>query len=75
MPIWLKWLGQRVAHYVIYLIITIFLGWCVYVTIIKPHTKPTPTTEQKAQTIENFTYNYNCKALIGFGCGGGCRKK
>jgi hypothetical protein len=67
MPVWLAWLGSRVGHYLVYLLITLLLLWCIYVTIIKPHTKPTPTTEQKATTIINNTFN--CKALIGWGCG------
>jgi hypothetical protein len=28
---------------------------------------PKPTTSQKGEIINN--YNYNCKALIGWGCG------
>lgn len=42
--------------------------WGVYVTAIRPHTKPNPTTQQKAETIINN--NYNCKSLIGWGCNG-----
>lgn len=45
------------------------IAWSVYVTVVRPHTKPTPTTSnaQTATTIVNN--NYNCKSLIGWGCG------
>ena len=41
--------------------------WSIYVTIIKPHTNPTPTQEQNAKTIQND--NYTIK--VGFG---GCAR-
>ena len=39
-------------------------GWSIYVTMIKPHTNPTPT--QKAETIENYYY-YPNKKVFGLG--------
>ncbi len=59
---WLAWLGTRLAHWLVYMILTAIVLWSAYVTIIKPHTKPTPTTEQRADTINN----YNVKPT--FGC-------
>jgi len=32
--------------------------WSIYVTVVKPHTKPTPTTTQQAEQITNITHNY-----------------
>jgi hypothetical protein len=32
------------------------LIWAIYLAFIKPHYKPTPT--QRADTIQNYTYNY-----------------
>ncbi len=42
------------------------LIWSVYITMVKPHTKPTPTQQQQAGTINNTTYNYTIKPT--FGC-------
>jgi hypothetical protein len=34
------------------------VGWSIWVTIIKPHTKwATPSTTQKAEKIDNLNYN------------------
>ena len=40
------------------------IGWFVYVGMIKPHTRPTATTSQKAENIENVVYNYPEKKNI-----------
>jgi purine-cytosine permease-like protein len=58
----LRWLG----HWLVYLLLTAGVLWAVYVAFIRPHTKPNPTTSEKAETIIHNTYN--CKALIGWGC-------
>ena len=34
--------------------VIVFLGWSVYVTIIKPHTHPTPTTSQSGTITNNY---------------------
>lgn len=45
--------------------IPLAIGWGVYVTMIKPHTNPTPTTEQSAEVMNN-AYHYYPKPT--FGC-------
>ena len=35
------------------------IGWAIYAGIIRPTTKPNPTTTQNAQQIENYQYNYS----------------
>jgi len=59
-----RWLG----HWLIYVALTALVGWSVYVAVIRPHTKPTPTTSEKAETIVHN--NYDCKGLFVIGCGG-----
>lgn len=34
-----------------------FIGWSIYVAIVKPHTNPTRTTDQRAEQINNPTYS------------------
>jgi hypothetical protein len=63
MPVWLTWLGTRLVHWLIYAAITALVGWCVYVTIIRPHTKPNPTTSQNAAEIVNYQ-----QPKVMFGC-------
>lgn len=67
MPIWLLWIGKRFGHWLIYIIFTAIIGWVFYAGLIRPITKPNPSTQMKAETIINNSYN--CKALIGWGCG------
>ena len=55
----LRWLG----HCLVYLVLTAGLLWSVYVTVIRPHTKPTPT-----ERAEIIVHN-ECKGLFVFGCG------
>lgn len=44
------------------------LLWSVYVTIIKPHTNPTPTTSQNAEQLTNYYYYYYPnKKILGVG--------
>ena len=40
-----------------------WLGWMVYVSFIKPHTNPTPTTSQKATQIYNVYVYPNRKGF------------
>ena len=46
--------------------IVVAVGWAVFVTYIKPHTNPTPTTSQKAETITNV-YEYPSKRVFSAG--------
>ncbi len=57
--------GRWIGHWLVYVILTAGLAWCVYVAVIRPHTKPTPTTQEQAQTI----IHNECKGLFVFGCG------
>jgi flagellar biosynthesis/type III secretory pathway M-ring protein FliF/YscJ len=59
--------GRWVGHWLVYLLLTAIVLWAGYVTIIRPHTKPNPTTSEKAETIYHETYN--CRGLFVFGCG------
>ena len=51
-----KWVGGALAG--------LALVWIVYAGLIRPTTKPNPTTKQEAQTI----VNYNYYPRISFGC-------
>ncbi len=33
------------------------ITWCVYVAVIRPHTKPNPTTKEEAENIYHYTYS------------------
>jgi hypothetical protein len=43
------------------------IGWSLYVTIIRPHTKPNPTTTENANIIYHFTINVPAKRVFGLG--------
>jgi hypothetical protein len=43
------------------------IGWSLYVTIVRPHTKPNPTTTENAETIYHFTINVPAKRVFGLG--------
>ena len=63
------WLAKNFGRFIgvlFYLLVFAGLGWSIYVTVVRPHTKPNPTSAQNATTINN----YNCKSLIGWGCNG-----
>lgn len=49
------------------LLVIVGLGWAIYITVIRPHTKPNPTTTQKAETIQNITYDYTEKEMLFLG--------
>ena len=51
-----KWVGGT--------ILGLMLGWIVYAGLIRPTTKPNPTTRQEAETILNY---YN-QPRVSFGC-------
>jgi hypothetical protein len=40
------------------------LAWAIYAGIIRPITKPNPSTTQKAEQISNYNYN----SRLSFGC-------
>jgi len=67
-----KFLVSKVSGWIAIILLIAGISWAVYVTAIRPHTKPNATTSEKAETI--IHNNYNCKALIGWGCNG-CNKK
>jgi len=49
--------GVKALAFLPWLILWIGLGWGLYVTYIKPHTNPLPTTTQLAEEITNINYN------------------
>jgi hypothetical protein len=51
-----KWIGGTVAG--------LLIAWGLYAGLIRPTTKPNPTTTQSGETINNF---YN-QPRISFGC-------
>ncbi len=44
-----KWVGGVLAG--------LALAWIVYAGLIRPTTKPNPSTSQKAETITNYTFS------------------
>ena len=60
----LKGTGLKLVEWICIAAVVVFLGYASYKVF---HPKPTSTEVQKATTINN--YNYNCKALVGWGCG------
>ena len=53
-----KWIGG--------VVLGLGLAWSIYAGIIRPTTKPNPTTSQKAQEITNYTFNNTPRST--FGC-------
>jgi hypothetical protein len=53
-----KWVGV--------VLLGLGLAWSIYAGIIRPTTKPNPTTTQKADNITNYTYNVTPRST--FGC-------
>lgn len=51
-----KWMGG--------VLLGIGLAWSIYAGIVRPTTKPNPTTTQKAENIVNYTLN----PRVSFGC-------
>ena len=47
-----------------WVLLVALLGWMSYVTFIKPHTNPEPTTSQEAKQI----VNHNPEVRSTFGC-------
>lgn len=58
----IAWLGERLGHWFIYMILTALVLFSLYVTVIKPHYHPSPTTQEQAQEI-----NHN-QPKVYFGC-------
>ena len=57
-----KTFGWMLLKGVVYGLVALGLFWAVYVTFVKPHTNPTPTSEQNASSI------YNLSPKVTFGC-------
>lgn len=53
-----------IAKYVGGLILGLILAWILYAGLIRPTTKPNPTSKQEAQYITN----YNITSRQSFGC-------
>lgn len=56
----------RTISVVCVLLVVVGVSWAVYVTMIKPHVKPTPTTTEYAEKIYHIYY-YPNKKTFGFG--------
>ena len=67
------WKGAVAGKLIFYFIIC-SITFAVCFGIYKKFVQPTHSSQQKAQSITNITNNYDCKALLGFGCGG-CKSK
>lgn len=46
----------------VYAIVILGLTWCVYIAVIRPHTKPNPTSTQTG----GYSYHYDVRPT--FGC-------
>lgn len=57
---------QTIIKYVGGTLLGLGLAWSIYAGIIRPTTKPNPTTTQRAENITNFTYNNTPRSS--FGC-------
>jgi hypothetical protein len=55
-PTIIKWVGGIVGGLVV--------AWIVYAGLIRPTTKPNPTTTQNGQNFVNYNYN----PRVSFGC-------
>jgi hypothetical protein len=55
-----------IAKYVGGTICGLALAWIFYAGLIRPTTKPNPTTTQKADTMVNYTFNNTPRST--FGC-------
>jgi flagellar biosynthesis/type III secretory pathway M-ring protein FliF/YscJ len=42
----------------------VMVAWIVYVGVVRPHTKPNPTTTNQAETMVNYTFTVQPR----FGC-------
>ena len=49
---------MRTISVVCTLFVIVGIGWAIYAGIIRPVTKPNPTTTQQADSIQNINYNY-----------------
>jgi hypothetical protein len=57
-PIILKYVGGILGG--------LLVAWVAYVGIVRPHTKPNPTTTNQAEMMVNYTFNVQPR----FGCAG-----
>jgi hypothetical protein len=62
-----RFLASKLSGWLAVILLLGICGWGLYAGLIRPITKPNPSTKQEATTIYNN--NYNCKSLIGWGCG------
>jgi hypothetical protein len=62
-----KFLASKFSGWLAVALLLGICGWGLYAGLIRPVIKPNPSTSNKAETI--YQYTYNCKALIGWGCG------
>lgn len=57
-----------IAKWAIGVIGGLAIAWAVYAGIIRPITKPNPSTQQKAETIYNYTiqprHTFGCSAFL-----------
>ncbi len=63
------WITHAFGRTISVLCVLLFLGgigWAIYAGIIRPVTKPNPTTTQNAKTINNYEY-YPNKRVFGIG--------
>lgn len=53
----LAWNGfKKWAVFIAFVLVIAGLGWAVYAGIIRPTTKPNPSTTQTAESIANYTF-------------------
>ena len=64
-----KFLASKLSVWLAIILLLGIVGWGLYAGLIRPTTKPNPSTSNKAETIYQYSYTYNCKALLNFGCG------
>lgn len=55
-----------IAKYLGGVLLGLGLAWSIYAGIIRPTTKPNPSTAQAADNISNYVYNVTPKST--FGC-------
>lgn len=55
-----EWAVHSVARAISVICVLLVMGglvWCIYVTVVRPITKPNPTTTQAARIIQNIEVN------------------
>ena len=59
----LAWLWQRLGHAIIYVSLSVIVIWGLYAGLVRPITKPNPSTTQNG----GVSYNYTISVGMG-GC-------